>query len=134
MDRKHFKIGTAAAYIQVGEIARLLGVEEKQAKALCGLLKVPMLSFPGQADHYVLIYALEKELFRLGLPVKERDDPVLVHTHLELASLMYGTLTKEVLKERVALLAKALTSGTKKAKIHRKPSTWRKWGGRTPSG
>jgi len=133
-NKKRFKIGAAASFIQVGEIARLLGTEEKHTTALCGFLGVPVLSFRGQEGHYVLVYSLEKELFRLGLPVMEREDPLLVQAHLELASLMYGVLTKEALKERVALLAKTLTSTVKKTKIQRKPSAWKRWSGRKPSG
>lgn len=133
-NKKRFKIGAAAAYIGVEEVAQLLGVEVKKAKALCSFFKIPMLSFGGQSKHYVLVYALEKELFRAGLPVEERENPLLVSAHLELASVMYGTLTKEALKERVSLLAKTLTSTTKKAKIRRPGSSWSKWGGRKPSG
>jgi len=133
-DKKRFKIGASAAYIQVKEVALLLGIEEKKARALCSFLEIPMLAFGGQSEHYVLIYALEKGLFRLGLPAKERENPLLVSTHLELASIMYGTLTKEALKERVALLAKTLTSAVGQAKMKKRPrSSWTKWGGKKPS-
>ncbi len=134
VDKKRFKIGASASYVQIREIARLMGTETRHAQALCTYLKVPMLSFPGQAEHYILVYALESALFSIGLPKTVQDDPVLSRAHQELAAITYGVLTKEALKERVSLIIKSLTNATKEGKMKRPRSSWKKWSGRHPNG
>lgn len=133
-DRARFKIGASAVYVQVGELARILGVEERHVKALCAVFPdpIPMVSLPGQHEHYILLYALETALFALGLPKAQRDDPVLARAHQELAGLLYGGLTKQALATRVELLAKTLTSGSKAPKIRRKPDAWKRNAGKIP--
>jgi hypothetical protein len=130
LDKKRFKIGASASYIQIGEIARIMGVETRHITALCTHLEVPMLSFPGQTEHYILVYALETALFSLGLPKTVQTDPALSRAHQELAALTYGVLTKEALQERVSLIVKSLTNASEKGKMKRPSSSWRKWTGR----
>jgi hypothetical protein len=129
-DKKRFKIGASASYVKLAEVARLLGVSEEDARSMCSFLEVPVLSFKGQTGQSVLLYALETALFSLGLPKKVRSDPAMVAAHQELAAVIYGTLTREALKERVDLIAKALTSSKDPPKIKRTRKSYKSWTGR----
>jgi hypothetical protein len=75
-------------------------------------------------------------MFALGMPKKIKESPDLLRVHQELAGVMYGTLTKEALRERVMALIKGLTSPSKGTimKKKRPRSAWKTWGGRKPSG
>lgn len=129
---KRFKIGAGAVYIQIAEVARLLGVEDRHVRAMCAYFDppVPVLSFHGQSTYYILVYALETALFALGLPKAIRDDPGLSRAHQELAGLLYGGLTRQALTDRVELLAKTLTSVSKNPKMYQDHNARKRWTGR----
>jgi hypothetical protein len=112
-------------------------------KGLCTLLstlgEIPRIHFPGTGDtEYVLTYAFESALFNLGMPKGIREKPDLCRVHQELAGVLYGTLTREALIERVKLLVSSLTSAGDEATIGRRKkrskSDHRTWSGRTPNG
>jgi hypothetical protein len=129
---KRFKIGSSAVYIQIAEVARLLGIEDRHVRTLCAYFDppIPVLSFHGQSTYYVLVYALETALFALGLPKAIRDDPALSRAHQELAGVLYGGLTRQALTDRVELLAKTLTSASTNPKMYRDHNARKKWTGR----
>lgn len=133
----HIKLGAGAHYTRLDVLADLMGTTEKGIRHLISLLGLPVVHFPGMSEsHYVLTYALESALFALGMPKAIREQPDLLRVHMELAGVLYGTLSKEVLRERVKLLAKALTSSDKETTIGRRKrsrSSHTTWGGRKPS-
>ena len=64
-------------------------------------------------------------LFELGMPEAVKADRAWLTAHKELAGVLYGTLKKEVIRERVKELAKTLRRGAsaldkKKASVRRK--------------
>lgn len=134
----YIKLGAGAHYTRLDVLADLMGTTEKGVRHLVSLLGgIPIAHFPGMAEsHYVLTYAFESALFALGMPKAIREQPDLLRVHQELAGVLYGSLSKEVLRERVKLLAKALTSSSKEATIGRRKrpkSSHTTWGGRKPS-
>lgn len=131
------KIGAGAHYTRLDVLADLMGTTDKGIRHLIGLLGLPVAHFPGMDEsHYILTYAFESAMFTLGMPQLIKDTPDLLRVHQELAGVLYGTLSKEVLRERVKLLAKTLTLAGEKATIGRRKrpkSSHTTWGGRKPS-
>ena len=132
------KIGAGAHYIRLDMLADLMGTTEKGLRTLISILGLPIAHFPGMTEsYYVLAYAFESALFALGMPKDIREQPDLLRVHQELAGVLYGSLTKEVIRERVKMLAKTLTSASggdtigKRRKRSRASHTT--WGGRKPS-
>ena len=141
----HFRLGAGAHYTRIDVLADLLGSTEKGIRTLLTIFCIPIAHFPGMAadSHYILTYAFESAMFNLGMPKKIKENADLLRVHQELAGVLYGSLTKEALRERVKLLVRCLTSDDKSATIRRKNNGKRKrnwprdnhktWTGRTPS-
>ncbi len=141
----HFRLGAGAHYTRIDVLADLLGSTEKGIRTLLAIFGLPIAHFPGMAadSHYILTYAFESAMFNLGMPKKIKENADLLRVHQELAGVLYGTLTKEALRERVKLLVKTLTSDDKSATIRRKNNGKRKrnwpkdhhktWTGRVPT-
>jgi hypothetical protein len=132
------KLGAGAHYTRLDVLADTMGTTEKGIRTLLATLDLPIAHFPGMADsRYVLTYAFESAIFALGMPKKIKEDADLLRVHQELAGVLYGTLTKEALRERVRLLIKGLTSTENKATIGKKRrrsrDAYRTWPGRTPN-
>lgn len=140
----HFRLGAGAHYTRLDVMADLLGSTEKGIRTLLSIFDIPIAHFPGMAadSHYILTYAFESSMFSLGMPKKIKENPDLLRVHQELAGVMYGSLTKEALRERVKMLVRTLTSDGKSATIpknnNKRKRRWpkdhhRTWTGRTPS-
>jgi len=137
------KLGAGAHYTRLDILGEALGASEDGIRSLCATFGLPLCHFPGMTAEarYVLTYAFESAMFELGLPKKIKERPELVRVHQELSGVLYGSLTKEALRERVIQLAKVLTSAGEDATISRKRTrkgagkgahgTWR---GRKPNG
>lgn len=115
------KVGAGVVLLSLDGVAADWGLPEKNVEHLLNLFKIPLIRLPGGRKRYISMYPLEDALFQLGLPETMKGDRALVTAHHELAGVLYGTLTKEVIRERVKILAKSLkftlTSGTKSDKI-----------------
>lgn len=135
----HLKVGAGAHYTRIDVLGDLLGTTEKGIRSLLSIFELPIVHFPGMTDSsYILTYAFESAMFSLGMPKKIKENADMLRVHQELAGVLYGTLTKEVLRERVKLLIKQLTSDGDTATISRKKSgrghkAPSRWSGRKPS-
>lgn len=134
----YMKLGAGAHYTRIDVLADLMGTTDKGIRHLVSLLGLPIAHFPGMAEsHYVLTYAFESALFALGMPKAIREQEGLLRVHQELAGVLYGSLSKEVIRDRVKMLATALTSSCSGATIgkrrKRSKSSHTTWGGRKPS-
>ena len=132
------KIGAGAHYIRLDMLADMMGTTEKGIRTLISILGLPIAHFPGMTEsYYVLAYAFESALFALGMSKAIREQPDLLRVHQELAGVLYGSLSKEVIRDRVKMLAKALTLAGEKATIGKRRKRSRAshttWGGRKPS-
>ena len=96
-----------------------------------GVGKFPLIKFPEGSKRYVSLYPLEKALFALGLPAAMRGERKkvaeegLMDVMHQTAAILYGTLTKEVVRQRIRLLAQnlkkeALTKPKKRPRIRGK--------------
>lgn len=97
------KIGAAGVFRTLCSLSENLGLPEEAVLKLLGTLKIPLIRFPGGTKRYFLLYALEAALFDLGLPSAMHEARQL---HRESAGLLYGHVTKEVVRDRIRRLAK----------------------------
>lgn len=134
----HLKLGAGAHYTRLDYLANLMGTTDEGIKKLIGALGLPVIHIPATGEaRYILTYALETAMFALGMPKGIKDDPGLLRAHQELAGVLYGSLTKEALRDRVKSLVKTLTSADNKPKIGRRKRTrnaHKTWTGSKPNG
>lgn len=109
------KVGAGVILVSEDGLARDWGVSDLGMRKLLDSFGMPRIKPQGAAGgskkRYVSLYALEHELFVAGLPEAlkgERD--MLTEAHHELAGLLYGTITKEVIRERVRALARTFST------------------------
>lgn len=135
----HLKLGAGAHYIRLDTLADLIGTTDQGVRKLIGALGLPIVHIPETGEaRYVLSYALETAMFAIGMPKGVKDGPGLLRAHQELAGVLYGSLTKEALRDRVKQLVSTLTSASdsatmKKGRRKRSRSAHQNWTGRTPS-
>jgi hypothetical protein len=132
MQPHRIKVGAGVILLSVDGLAMDWGIPEDEVVRFLDFLEIPRMRFPSGEKRYVSLYPLETALFELGLPAAFKGDHVTVRTHQELAGVLYGTLSREVIVERVKALAKALSKGLttprKSAKIGKR-KTRRRQGG-----
>jgi hypothetical protein len=112
MQPHRIKVGAGVILVSVDGLAVDWGVPEKGIVSLLATFAIPIITLPGGDKRYVSLYSLESALFEAGLPTAFRDDQVLVRCHQELAGVLYGTLSKEVIRERCKSLAASLRRST----------------------
>lgn len=124
MQPDRIKIGGGLILVSLEGLAKDWGITVKAVEKLLGALKIPTIKMPDHPVRYISLFSLENELFTLALPEALRNQKELARLNLELAGVLYGTLTKEVIRERVKGLAKTLkqglTSYDKKTRIKRR--------------
>jgi hypothetical protein len=118
-DRVH--IGASVVLVSLSGLGKTLGIEEEHVRSLLGALEIPIIQIPGSDKRHFSLYALETALFQLGLPTYLKEAPGLGRVHQELAGVLYGTLKKEVVRERVHQLARALHPQLLKSGRKKKP-------------
>lgn len=116
------KIGAGVILISLDGLAREWCITSRQVANMMNKMKLPLIMFPGGEKRYVSLYPLEDYFFEMGLPEAYKGDVALVKVHHELAGVLYGTLTKEVIRERCKAFSRtlrtgALTYGKKSPKI-----------------
>lgn len=109
MQPHRIKVGSSVILVSLDGLAADWGIEEKHIlRMLHQFGGIPLVTPMEGGKQYVNLYSLETALFEAGLPVAFKGDQTLVRTHQELCGVMYGTLSKEVIRERCKLLAAAL--------------------------
>jgi hypothetical protein len=108
--------------VSVDGLAADWGISERAVLNMCGKWELPVITPEPAGRSYVSLYALERALFEVGVPQTLRGDSSLVRAHMELAGCLYGTITKELIRERCLELARALNKGP----ARRKPGRPRK--------
>lgn len=111
MQPDRIRIGASVTLLSVTGVAEDWGVTEKAIRTLLATLKLPLIKLPGGDKRYVSLFPLEQGLFELGMPEAFKGDRAYLRTLQELAGVLYGTLTREVIRERVKAMAKTLRDG-----------------------
>jgi len=99
------KVGAGVILVSMCGLARDWGVPEKGIEALLGTFQIPLIKFPGGTKRYVSLWALEAALFEAGLPQAAYGSQEVIRAIHEAAAIIYATASKEVVRERVRLLA-----------------------------
>lgn len=116
------KVGAGVIFLSITGLSRDWGISEVNVLKMMDMMSIPRVVFPGGKKKYVSLYPVEEYMFNMGLPEAYKGDTVFVKAHHELAGCLYGTLTKEVIRERCLALSKGLrrkglTYGRKAPKI-----------------
>ena len=104
--------------VSVDGIAADWGISLKAVMNMAQKWGLKLFTPEPEGKRYVSLYALESALFEATIPNTFRGDRQFVRAHQELAGVLYGTLTKEVIRERCMQLASQLKKGPKR--IHQK--------------
>lgn len=83
-------------------------IPEKGVLSLLSTFEIPLIKLPGGDKQYVSLWSLEIALFEAGLPAAAKGSQEAVRTIHESAGIVYGTLSREVIRERVMALARSL--------------------------
>lgn len=111
MQPDRIKVGAGVIMVSICGLARDWGIPEEAMRKTIAFFRLKVLTPVPGGKQYVGLYPLESALFEASLPETFKGDTALVKAHHELAGVLYGTLSKEVIRERVKALAKALRSG-----------------------
>jgi hypothetical protein len=115
------KVGSLVL-ISVGGLARDWCVpEETVLKVLRSLGMPACIRWPGSETRYVNLFVLEWRLFELSLPGVMKEDRAWLKALFETQGVIYGTLSREVIKARVQKLAKAMRTKPRKSSKVRRP-------------
>jgi hypothetical protein len=102
------KIGASVILVSLDGLAVDWGISMAGVETLLNLLEIPRIKMPEGDKRYVSLYPLETALFELGLPEAFKKDPSFVLAQQELCGVLYGTLSREVIRERCKTLTAAL--------------------------
>lgn len=94
-------------------------VPVRSVERIVGMLKMPFIRWPETEIRYVNLFALEYGLFELTMPRALQGERKLMREVHQVAALLYGTLTKEVIRDRVRKLAKEMRGGLGRPKKKR---------------
>ncbi len=112
--------------VSVDGLAMDWGVPEEGVRKLLGLFELPLLRIPGGEKQYVNLWSLEVALFEAGTPNAAKGSQEAVRAIHAAAGVVYGTLGKEVIRERLSLLQRSLgRPGPHTSKRVKKPGTGR---------
>ena len=124
MQQPHrIKLGASVVLVSLDGLAADWGIQEASVRRLCGKFGIPVLTPEPEGKQYLSLYTFERALFEALLPSAFREDHLLVQAHLELAGVMYGTLTSKLLRERVLSIARELKKGPPNRAGKRPPKT-----------
>ncbi len=103
------------------------GVPESGIVKLLAMFAIPIITLPGGEKQYVSLWPLEIALFEAGLPVACRGSQEAVRAIHASAGIVYGTLTKEVIRERLSRLQQDLArTGPHTSARRKKPGAGRR--------
>jgi hypothetical protein len=111
MQPHRIKVGAGVVLLSIEGLARDWGVPVSGIEHLMATFSIPAIKLPGGDTRYVSLYPLEMALFDAGLPGVYKGTTELVKAHHELAGVLYGTLSREVIRERCKSLARSIRGG-----------------------
>ena len=126
MQPHRIKVGASEIMISVDGIAADWGIQEASVIRLCAKFGLPLITPEPGGKRYVGLYPFESALFEAHLPEAFRGDQTLVRSHMELAGVIYGHTTAQMIRERVLAIAKGLRKGppSRKGKSLKRPGYW----------
>ena len=114
MQPHRIKVGASEVMISVDGIAADWGIQEASVIRLCAKFGLPLITPEPGGKQYLGLYPFESALFAAHLPEAFQGDHQLVKAHQELAGVLYGHTTAQLIRERVMAIAKGLRKGPPK--------------------
>ncbi len=109
MQPDRIKVGAGVILVSLDGLARDWGIPQSGVEKLLGTFKIPVIKLPEGEKRYLSLWSLEACLFEAGLPAALQKSPEAVQGLLNSAGLQYATATKEVIRERLQALQRALS-------------------------
>jgi hypothetical protein len=104
------RIGASGVFRSVRSLAETIGGSTEDAFRMLEWFEVPTFDVRSGGQSYFSLYALEVAMMSVGLPKAMKETPELFRTNMELAGVLYGTLRREIIRERVKKMFSALTN------------------------
>ncbi len=124
MQPHRLKIGSGLILVSIDGLAADWGIPEAGVNKVLSLFGLPAIKFPGGEKRYVSLWPLELALFEAGLPAACKGSQPEVRAIHASAGIVYGTLSKEVIRERLNMLRGELReAGPHTSKHRKKPGT-----------
>ena len=122
MQPHRLKIGSGVILVSLDGLAADWGIPELGVVSLLANFAIPIIKLPGGEKQYVSLWSLEMALFEAGLPMACRGSQEAVRAIHASAGIVYGTLSKEVIRERLGYLQRSLSRvGPHTNKARKKP-------------
>ncbi len=129
MQQPHrLKVGASVVLLSVPGLAQDWGISLDAMDRLLDKLQIPRVvpsgvqeggqeAADGHGDgmRYVSLWPLESALFRLGLPAALQGERTIA-AQMDIAGLLYGAVSKQVIRDRLRELAKDLRKQSRKRK------------------
>jgi hypothetical protein len=126
MQPHRIKVGSGVILVSIDGIALDWGLSELGVRKLLSAFQIPVIRMPEGDKQYVSLWALECALFEAGLPEAAKGSQEVVRAIHATAGIVYGTMTREVIRERLSLLQRSLSKPGPHTSKHRiKPGTKR---------
>lgn len=124
MQPHRIKVGAGVILVSVDGLAIDWGVPESGVDKLLSVFGIPVIRIPGGEKRYVSLWSLEVALFEAGLPAAAKGAQEAVRAIHAAAGIVYGTLTKEAIRERLSMLQRSLgRPSPATSKYQKKPGT-----------
>lgn len=121
MQPHRIKVGSGVILVSLDGLAADWGIEEKHIlRMLHQFGGIPLITPMEGGKQYVNLWALECALFEAGLPEATKGSQDAVRAIHASAGIVYGTLTKEAIRQRLSHLQQALARVGPHTSAHRK--------------
>jgi hypothetical protein len=102
------RCGASVVYMLLPSLARDWGCTEEALRQFLGDFQIPIVKHCNGGS-YVSLFPLEAVLFYQGMPPGwSADTAGLPTTYMELAGLLYGAVTRDVIVKRVKALVREM--------------------------
>jgi hypothetical protein len=102
------RCGASVIYLSLPSLCKDWQCPEAALRQYLDDFGIPIVTHPNGGE-YVSLYPLESVMFLEGLPVGwQHDEAGLPTVHQELAGVLYGAATREIVKSRVRALVRAM--------------------------
>lgn len=122
MQPHRIKVGSAVVMVSIDGIALDWGLSELGVRKLLSAFEIPVIRMPEGDKQYVSLWSLECALFEAGLPEACKGSQDAVRAIHATAGIVYGTMSKEVIRERLSLLQRSLSKPGPHTSKHRTKS------------
>ncbi len=124
MQPHRLKVGSGVILVSIDGLASDWGIPESGVLQVLAMFKIPAIKFPGGDKRYVSLFSLELALFEAGLPSACKGTQKEIRAIHAAAGIIYGTLSREVIRERLNMLRGELReAGPQTSKHRKKPGT-----------